>query len=238
MQIIRIILLIIMTACSKGACANQDGLAFIQTPAAAIEEPFLTEGNLDFETVDIIFPEFHFANNMDGMNMGDPGAPVHVTLFADFQCPACGGYWDQMQPALIEDYINTGKVYYFYSPFSFIGEYGQNPDWDESKKAAEAALCANDQYSFWQYHDLLYANQNGENLGAFDRDHLMTMALYLALDMETFATCLDYGDHALDVQYANDYATEMGSTFTPSFLVNGVFVGSGDLINTIDQELK
>ena len=237
MQIIRIILLIIMAACAEGRCNNFSAFQMAPTAApAVVEEP--SEQYQDFVIMDINLPDYHYANFMEGLSLGDPNAPVHVTQFADFQCPACGYNWSELEPTLISEYINTGQVYLFYSPFSFLGDYGGSPDWDESKKAAEAALCANDQYSFWFYHDLLYANQNGENQGAFDRDYLMTMAYYLGLDMQSFATCLDYGDHSQEVEDANDFAEQMGATYTPSFLVNGRMVSMDELFTAIESELE
>ncbi len=237
MQIIRIIIMVIMAACAKGGCS--DLMAYPLSPTAApiaVEEP--ANQFQDFVLMDIVFPEERYANFMDGLSLGDPNAPVYVTQFSDYQCPGCGYYWAELEPTMISEYINNGRVYLSYSPFSFIGEFSEYSDWDESKKAAEAAFCANDQGSFWFYNDLLYANQNGENQGGFDRDHLMSMAYYSGLDMQSFATCLDNGEHSLEVENANDFAEQMGVTYTPSFLVNGALVGAGDLFDAIDQELK
>lgn len=181
----------------------------------------------------VVDPTFHTATVTDGLTMGDPNAPVKVVEFADFQCPACGSYWSSLEPSIIEQYVETGKVFYTYSPFSFLGDRSTNK-WDESKKTAEAAYCANDQGKFWQFRDYVYANQSGENQGAFSRARLLAFAEKLALDMTTFEECLDSGQYAQAVADANAFAEEVGVTFTPSFTVNGELMDANALITAID----
>lgn len=189
-------------------------------------------------TSEIIDPTFHSVQPVDGLSMGDPNAPVKVIEFADFQCPGCAGYWLQMEPSIIEAYVKTGKIYYTFSPFSFLGAYGSNPDWDESRKAAQAAYCANDQAKFWEMRDYLFANHDGENQGAFARERILAMAERLSLDMTTFTECLDSGKYESTVDEANQFAQESGVTFTPSFSVNGTVVSTADFVTTMDEALK
>ena len=37
------------------------------------------------------------------------------------------------------------------------------------RQSAEAAYCAGDQGKFWEMHDIIFANQTGENVGAYHR---------------------------------------------------------------------
>jgi hypothetical protein len=113
---------------------------------------------------DFIVPDREIAQQRDGLTMGNPEAKVQVIEFADFQCPGCANYWDVLEPTIIENYVDTGKVLFTYSPFSFLGS---RQAWDESVKTAEAAYCASDQQKFWEYRDLILANHNGENQGVY-----------------------------------------------------------------------
>ena len=174
-------------------------------------------------------PEIAKAAITEGMTMGDPNAPIKVVEFADFQCPGCGAYWQTIEPGIIAKYVDTGKVFFTYSPFSFLGAYGSDKSWDESVKAAEAAYCANDKGKFWEYRAFLFGNQNGENQGAFARNRLIAFADKAGLDVKTFTECLDSNKYYQNVQDANTYAQGSGLTYTPSFLVNGEIVGAGDL---------
>jgi len=184
--------------------------------------------------VEFNVPEITKAAQTDGLTMGDPNAKVKVVEFADFQCPFCGTYWSQLEPTIISQYVDTGKVHFTYHPFSFLG---QGNAWDESVKSAEAAYCANDQGKFWEYRSMVYANQNGENQGAFSQNNLIAFAESLDLDMPTFTSCLKDGTHNAQVLADTESASTLGASYTPSFLINGQIVGYNDLITTLDAAL-
>ncbi|NQU30116.1 MAG: thioredoxin domain-containing protein [Anaerolineae bacterium] len=112
-----------------------------------------------------------------------------------------------------ETYLVNGKVRFAYVHFSFLGP--------ESQWAAEASECAADQDAFWEYHDFLYENQNGENRGAFNQNNLKIFAGELGLDEEIFSECLDSGKYTELVQQETQMAQQMGIQSTPSFLING-----------------
>lgn len=94
--------------------------------------------------------------------LGDPAAPVVMREYGDFQCPSCGAFFRTVEPQLRAEYIDRGLVRLEWHDFAWIGP--------ESRDAANAARCATDQDRFWEYHDLLYRNQAGENQGAFSRE--------------------------------------------------------------------
>ncbi len=180
----------------------------------------------------VIIPDQSLAQQRSGLSMGNPDAPVKVVEFADFQCPACASYWSELEPYIIENYIDTGKVLFTYSPFSFLG---QGYQWDESKKSAEAAYCANDQQKFWEFRNLIFANHNGENGGVYTQDFLIAFAEELTLDVDTFTECLTSGEYTTQVETDNEFAQAQGATYTPSFLVNGQVINANDLLTTIDS---
>lgn len=91
----------------------------------------------------------------------------------------------------------------------------------ESQWAAEASECAADQDAFWEYHDILFSSQNGENQGAFNKDKLKEFAAQIELDTEAFNECLDSGTHTASVQEMTQIAQSIGVRSTPAFLING-----------------
>lgn len=165
----------------------------------------------------------------DGFNLGDPNAPVKVIEFADFQCPYCMLYWQQVEPTILSTYVETKKVYYTYSPMAFLGQ--------ESIDAAQAVLCANDQNQFWAYRDYLFSNHTAENAGDFTQAKLLAFAKNLSLDEATFKSCLTSGKYATKVTDLNNYAAQQGINSTPSFLVNGKIYNAGNLQQGIDDAL-
>ena len=56
--------------------------------------------------------------------------------------------------------------------------------YDESVEAGAGARCAADQERYWPFHDWLFANQSGENLGAFADARLRAIATSAGLDVE------------------------------------------------------
>lgn len=171
---------------------------------------------------------------LDGLTMGSPDAPVKVYEFADFQCPACVNYWNVLEPTIIQEYVETGKIQYIFSPFSFLGR-GQA--WDESKKAAEAAYCANDQQMFWQFRDIVFTNHNSENQGAYSKERLVAFAKTIGLDMGEFNACFNGGKYTQAVEDANSFASNQGASYTPSFLIDGQIVNANELVQAIDARL-
>ena len=109
--------------------------------------------------------------------------------------------------------MGEGLVRFGYLHMAFLGP--------ESQWAAEASECAADQDAFWDYHDLLYNRQAGENGGAFNKDNLKQFAAELELDTQVFNECLDSGKYASLVQTETGLAQSLGVRGTPAFLVNG-----------------
>jgi protein-disulfide isomerase len=169
----------------------------------------------------------------DGRVLGDPNAPVLVVEWGDYQCPACRQFKQVFFPQLLQDYIAIGKIRFEYRDFAFIG--------DESKLAAEAALCAQDQGKFWEYHDALFANQRGENVGSFTPARLKRIAEVVGLDMGQFNSCLDSRQHQGEVEAMHQEAQNLGVNATPTFFVNGKKLQIRyyqDILNAIEAELR
>lgn len=164
---------------------------------------------------------------VSGRVEGSPTAPVRIIEFADFQCPFCRDFAEEIEPTLLDEYIETGKASLEYQYFAFIGP--------ESTGAAAAAECASDQGRFWDYHDILYLRQGDENRGAFSSGNLKDFARELQavfgdFDLDEFDQCVDSDRHKAEVESMRADAAALGISSTPSFLINGVpFSNSSDV---------
>lgn len=171
-------------------------------------------------------------------SLGDPNAPVRIDEFADFQCPACAAFHESTMKPLLDTYIKTGKVYFVFHNFPFLDS--RSPG-NESQDAAMASMCAAEQGKFWPFHDMLFANQIGENVGSFSRPRLEAMAEKLGLD-SSFDTCLSQGRYQQQVQDDFNLAIQSGVQSTPSFLINGQLVvgvqSFASMSSLIDQALE
>jgi protein-disulfide isomerase len=145
---------------------------------------------------------------------GDPNAKVTIIEFADLRCPFCKKTFDEVDPQIQKDYIDTGKVKVYFRNWAFLGP--------ASTLAANAAECANEQNKFWEFHDYMYKNQPDESdTSMYTNDNLTTIAGTLGIDTTQFKSCLDstkYND-----QVNKDYAEGQtaGVSGTPTFYVNG-----------------
>lgn len=156
----------------------------------------------------------------EGMAMGDPNAPVIIEEFSDFQCSACQFFHKQTLEQVVEQYVKTGDVYYSFRNFPFIDTYAVKK---ESQAAALGGYCAAEQGLFWEYSNILFANQIGENVGSFSSTRLEAMADIVGLDAN-FAKCLREGRYQDRVEADFLAAQEVGVNSTPSFLINGELV--------------
>lgn len=157
---------------------------------------------------------------VDGTICGNEDAPVMIVEFSDYQCPWCKHFVDTTEVEIEREYIEKGLVRLEFRNFAITGGNAP-PDENESTLAAEAAECANDQGRYWEYHYKLYAEQSGENEGAFRPERLKQFASELGLDREAFDQCLDSHKHIDLITQQRQEAAELGLQGTPGFLVNG-----------------
>ena len=143
--------------------------------------------------------------------LGDPNAKITVVEFGDYQCTYCHLFHENTKDALLQQYVNTGKVNFVFRDFPLNG-----PD---SVLAAEGSYCADDQGKYWQYHDELYKNWAGERTGWVNQKSLDKFATTVGLDLGKFDKCMSdkkYEQKVLDNQKFGD---KIGIDGTPSFVI-------------------
>ena len=143
--------------------------------------------------------------------MGDPNAPITILEWGDYQCTFCYKFHQNTLNVINEEFIETGKVKMIFKDYPLNG-----PD---SKLAAEASYCANDQDKYWEYHDQLYENWAGERTGWVTRESLSQFAESINLDVVKFNKCLDESKHKNKINLIYEFGNEIGIDATPSFLI-------------------
>ncbi len=152
--------------------------------------------------------------SQSGSVLGDAGAPVSVLEYGDPQCSSCKFFSEKVAPDLISSEVKPGNVRYEFRPFLIIG-----PD---SKPAMKAVLAAGDQNRFWNYLQLFYLNQGGENSGYVTDDFLTSIARGAGVpDIDKWNT--DRNDSKWDsvIQQGSTQAQSFGFSGTPSIVVQG-----------------
>ncbi len=143
--------------------------------------------------------------------MGNTNAPITILEWGDYQCTFCYKFHQNTLDIINEDFIKTGKVKIIFKDFPLNGV--------DSKLAAEASHCAQDQEKYWKYHDELYKNWGGERTGWITRESLTKFAEIVDLDLKKFNKCLDDHKYENKVELLYEFGKEIGIDATPSFLV-------------------
>src|SRR5262249_28817502 len=86
----------------------------------------------------------------------------------------------------------------------------------QANMAAEAALAAQAQGKFWEMHDKMYAN-----FRAINREHVLTWAKEIGLDVDRFRTELDSHKYAKRVALETKQGDDAGVEGTPTFFIDG-----------------
>jgi len=164
---------------------------------------------------------------------GNENAKVTIIEFSDFECPFCGRFYVDTLPSLRKDYIDTGKVKFYYRHFPLAFHPKAVP-------LANASECANDQGAFWKMHNKIFDN-NSTVSNLTDTD-FKQWAADLGLDTSTFNNCYDNKTHQKAIDEDQAAGTSVGVNGTPTFYINGKqLVGAqpyAQFKQMIDEELR
>jgi protein-disulfide isomerase len=142
----------------------------------------------------------------DAPSFGPVDSKVTVVEFSDFQCPFCS----KAATAVKDLKAKYGsKVHFVFRQFPL--SFHQN-----AHLAAEAALAANAQGKFWEFHDKVFDNQK-----ALERANLETYAKDVGLKLEPFKKALDSGEFKAKVDSDVKLGGEVAVQGTPTMFING-----------------
>ena len=143
--------------------------------------------------------------------LGDINAPLTLIEFGDYQCTFCKKFFDETENSIVMNYVETGKVKMLFKDFIVVNE--------DSLNAASAAHCANDQKMFWEYHETLYNNWDGEGTGWASSEQLHQFAFTLGLDMNRFSECMSQSKWKDLVLSSHADGRVLGVDATPTFFI-------------------
>jgi protein-disulfide isomerase len=142
----------------------------------------------------------------DAPSFGPADSKVTIVEFSDFQCPFCS----KAATAVKELKTKYGtKVHFVFRQFPL--SFHQN-----AHLAAEAALAANAQGKFWEYHDKVFENQK-----SIERDALEKYAKEVGLKLEPFKRALDNKEFAAKVDADAKLGNDVAVSGTPTMFING-----------------
>lgn len=157
-------------------------------------------------------------------SLGNSNAPVKIAEFGDYRCIYCKQFEETIFPKLKKDYIDTGKVQFFFINYTILGE--------GSQLAANAgeAVYRQDPVAFWDFHKALYEAQGPEDKEWVTKDLLTSIAKKTvpSLDVKKFQASLDNRAYQSDVVSDYKMGQKLGIQGTPALFVNGQTVSPLD----------
>lgn len=142
----------------------------------------------------------------DSPSKGNPGSPIVIVEFADFECPACSGARPVLDQVLKR---HEGQVRLVFKHFPL----SMHPN---AEKAARSAVAAHRQGKFWEMHAALFDNQE-----KLDETSVEKIAKQVGLDPAKFQKDRDSEATADVVARDRKLGEQLSIQSTPSLFING-----------------
>jgi protein-disulfide isomerase len=189
--------------------------ATVAQPAATITpEPSVAPGVSTTPVTPLPAPVFTYGRpGGEPMHLrGEPGAPVVLEEFGDFECLPCSLLWPILEK-LEHDYEKRLVVVFREHPLK-MHRYARD--------AARAAEAAGLQGKFWEMHDTLYRNRATWVPADYIRPYLNDYAAELHLDVDRFKADIDGEEVSKRLAADWDRGESLAIDRTPVVFVNGV----------------
>lgn len=193
----------------SGAIAYKGGFGSENQPASSEKKSVKTENEKE---PSVNKENINISGEGDDPILGNPDAPVTITIFGDFQCHYCRKLELEIKPLIVDKYVKTGKVKIIARDFPFLGK--------ESILAAEAANCAFEKDKYFEFSDSLHKGQKDEEIIDVNKDSLKMLAKKLNLNSDEFSECLDSHKYLDEVKKDFDDGRALGIEGTPTTYIN------------------
>lgn len=142
----------------------------------------------------------------NGVRLGSDDAPIKLVEFVDFQCPFCRKEHTETLAKMRDQFGDELQLIVLNLPLEM------HP---EARGAAKAALAAERQGRYWEFHDRLFEN------GTLGYPTYLEWAADLGLDVDRFKA--DYADPSIEKRISEDHrlSYQLGISGTPAFFLNG-----------------
>jgi protein-disulfide isomerase len=170
--------------------------------------------------------------------LGNPKSKVVLIEYAAPTCPVCAAFNAQSFPRLKANYIDTGKIFYVFRVFPLRGDDGS---------AEKIARCLPED-KYFAFIDLLFKNQPKWDweFGVSQQgvhDGLVLLGRIAGMSAEQVDQCMvNKAEDERINKVAADGQSRYSITGTPTFILNGTSIGSGNipydtLAKLLDTEL-
>ncbi|WP_305789232.1 DsbA family protein [Symbioplanes lichenis] len=154
----------------------------------------------------------------DGTAFARGEGPVTIDIYEDFMCPICHEFEDSAGPTITK-LVDEKKVTVNYHPISILDRASNGTEYSTRSAGAAAAAAAGGK--FYEYHEVLFANQPEENSDGLDNAKLIELGQSVGLTDQAFADAVNNGTYQGWATDVTDKASAAGVTGTPTIKVNG-----------------
>ncbi|OGX37524.1 MAG: hypothetical protein A3C36_05690 [Omnitrophica WOR_2 bacterium RIFCSPHIGHO2_02_FULL_52_10] len=160
---------------------------------------------------------------------GNKNAPLNITEFIDFQCPACA-HGAMYLKEVMEKHPGLIRLTVKHFPLA-MHQHGM--------LSAGYAECTVEQGKFWPYHDLILSRQNNWKQLEDPRPAFEQMGKELGLDLQAIQNCLEGMAVVKTIEQSKTEGQALNIRSTPTYFVNGkMFVGQKSLEQEITKYLE
>ena len=165
---------------------------------------------------------------------GAPSSKVQLTIFADYECPACIYFEKTIGEELYENYVKTNKITVTYKNFPL-------PQHKNAERDALATLYALSQGKYWEFNLEMYALEDQKKGDTVTDEERIAIGKKLGLDPGEMQKSLDEGWYRNQIAKEKREGESMGLEWTPSVYLNGKimkFKSKEEFFGIIDAVLK
>ncbi len=161
--------------------------------------------------------------------IGAESAPVTVTVFEDFSCPACRQFKSRVTPAIVQRYVEPGDVRYLHADFPIPVD----ETWSYAIASAARAVfedAGND--AFWEFSTSIYEHQENYTFDAVE-----SVADEVANVGETARSAAENEAHRDRLEGDRELGEQWGVSGTPAVFVEDEQVDLEDIEPAIEGRL-
>lgn len=174
------------------------------------------------------------SKNIESAVFGAPESKVQLTIFADYECPACIYFEKTIGQDLYEKYVKTNKITATYKNFPLTQHQNAMRD-------ALSGLYALSQGKYWEFSLQMYALEDQKKGDIVTDTERVAIGKAVGLDPVEMQKSLDEGWYINQVTKEKSEGDAMGLEGTPSIYLNGSimkFSSKEEFFGMIDAALK
>lgn len=166
------------------------------------------------------------ATDAGALRFGSDGAPVTVTVYADFMCPYCGQF-ERANGEALDAAVEAGRITLDIHPMSFLDAQSGGTEYSTRAANALVTIAEADPAAALRFNQLLFANQPSEGTNGLSDDQLAAFATQAGASNDVVAS-FARRTFVPWINQLTQQAFDSGVKGTPTVKIDGQ-VYSGDL---------